>query len=170
VLCELVGIPQRAAERFERRWCEAVNPVGPRHPHCEHYIQILRELDAFITDLVAQARQSEGEDLLHRLVDNADRGALTPGELCVMVFQPLVAGSAPVMTQIGNSVLRLLEHPDALAHCRAHPEALDTAVDELLRVDGSFDLTTWRLNTRPRELFGTEVPAGNPIMVSLAST
>jgi cytochrome P450 len=169
VLCELVGIPRPAAERFERRWCEAVNSVGPRHPHRAHYVQILRELDAFITDLLTQARQSEDENLLRRLVENTDRGELTPEELSSTVFQLLIPGSGPVMTQIGNSALRLLEHPQALAQCRAHPEVLATAVDELLRFDGSFELTTWRLNTRPRELFGTEVPAGDPIMVSLAS-
>ncbi|WP_158886938.1 cytochrome P450 family protein [Amycolatopsis anabasis] len=169
VLCELIGVPGAYRDRFDRRWCEAVNTVGPRHPRRAEYVGILAELDAYIAELLAFKRRAPGDDLISALIARQDAGDLSAGELSSMVFQLLIPGSGPVMTFLGNAVLTLLRHPEQLAELRADPGLLPGAVDELLRFESPFELTTWRLTKQDRRMFGGDVPAGNPVMASLAA-
>lgn len=169
VLCESIGVPAEWSARFERHWCEAVNTVGPSSPRRGAYVQILTELDGYIAELVAFKKQHRGDDLISSLLEHNEAGDLTDEELSSMIFQLLIPGSGPVMTFLGNAVFTLLQRPEQFAELRADPGLLRTAVDELLRFESPFELTTWRLTKQDHELFGETVPAGNPVMASLSS-
>jgi cytochrome P450 len=169
ILCEIIGVPAQWATRFERGWCEAVNSAGPRHPRRAEYVRILAELYAYITGLLAHKREYPCDDLISALIAENQAGALSDAELTSMVFQLLIPGSGPVMTFLGNAVLTLFDHPAQFAELCADPGLLPSAVEELLRYESPFAMTTWRLTTQDRELSGTMVPAGNPVMAVLGS-
>ncbi|MGP8303799.1 cytochrome P450 family protein [Streptomyces inhibens] len=169
VLAEVIGLPQEFADRFDRDWGKVVQPVGPTDPGRPAYEARLRGLQGYIADLVAHKRRELGTDLLSRLVAARDDGRLGREELDSMIFQLLVAGQEPVTNQITTALVTLLRHPGHLAQLAARPELLPRAVEELLRHDSAFELTTWRFFAEDADLHGTRIPAGDSVIVSLCA-
>lgn len=179
VLAEVIGLPAELAERFDRDWGKVVQPVGPQDPGRPAYEARLRGLQTYIAEVVARKRAdcrapgwTEGEDLLGRLVAAHDAGELSREELDSIVFQLLVAGQEPVTNQITTMLITLLRHPEQLAALLAgldEPGRLARAIEELLRHDAAFELTTWRFFAEDSDLFGTTVPAGDSVIVSLCA-
>ncbi|WP_405362197.1 cytochrome P450 [Kitasatospora sp. NBC_00085] len=178
VLAEAIGLPQELAVRFDRDWGKVVQPVGPLDPGRPAYEGRLRGLQTYIADVVAHKRAhydpaGPDADLLGRLVAACDAGELSREELDSMVFQLLVAGQEPVTNQITTMLITLLRRPDQLARLRdgiaADPGLLTRSVEELLRHDAAFELTTWRFFAEDSDLHGTSVPAGDSVIVSLCA-
>lgn len=169
VLAEVIGLPGEFADRFDRDWGKVVQPVGPADPGRAAYEARLRGLQRYIAGLVAHKRRERGADLLSRLVAACDDGRIEPAELDSMIFQLLVAGQEPVTNQITTALVALLRHPRQLAELAARPELLPRAVEELLRYDSAFELTTWRFFAEDADLHGTRVPAGDSVIVSLCA-
>lgn len=169
VLAEVIGLPAELAGRFRREWCKVVQPIGPRDPGRSTYEARLRGLQGYIADVVAHKREHQGDDLLTRLVLTRDTGELSREELDSMVFQLLVAGQEPVTNQISTALMALLRHPVQLARVRDQPDLLPQAVEELLRYDSAFELTTWRFFAEDADLHGTRVPAGDSVIISLCA-
>ncbi|MGW9213401.1 cytochrome P450 family protein [Embleya sp. NPDC055664] len=170
VLAEVIGLPAEFAARFRREWCKVVQPVGPGDPRRAGYEALLRELQGYIADLVADRRADPDDDgLLGRLVAAHAAGRLIRAELDSMIFQLLVAGQEPVTNQISTALITLLRHPGHLDRLHEDPTLLPTAVEELLRYDSAFELTTWRFLAADDDLHGTAVPAGDSVIVSLCA-
>lgn len=169
VLAEVIGLPREFEERFDRDWGKVVQPVGPSDPGRPAYEARLRALQQYIADLVVRKRAEQGEDLLSRLVAARDNGRLGQEELDSMIFQLLVAGQEPVTNQITTALVTLLRHPAHLAELAGRPELLPRAVEELLRYDSAFELTTWRFFAEDADLHGTRIPAGDSVIVSLCA-
>ncbi|WP_369252090.1 cytochrome P450 [Streptomyces sp. R41] len=169
VLAEVIGLPAELAARFDRDWGKVVQPVGPTDPGRPRYEARLHGLQSYIAEVVAHKREHWDDDLLSRLVVARDRRELTQKELDSMIFQLLVAGQEPVTNQITTALIALLRHPDQLVRLRDEPELLPRAVEELLRYDSAFELTTWRFFGKDSDLHGTEVPAGDSVIVSLCA-
>ncbi|MFI6820595.1 cytochrome P450 [Micromonospora sp. NPDC050187] len=169
VLSTVIGLPPHLARRFRREWCRVVQPVGPKSPHRAHYIGLLHGLQAYIAEVEADRRADPGDDLLSRLVEANDDGRLSNEELASMIFQLLVAGQEPMTNQINTAMVALLTHPEALERLAADPALLPRAAEELMRYDSAFELTTWRFFAEDSDLFGTRIPAGDSVIVSLAA-
>ncbi|GAA4554486.1 cytochrome P450 family protein [Amycolatopsis samaneae] len=169
VLAEVIGLPPVLAKAFRREWGQVVAPVGPADPGRPRYEGLLRGLQGYIAEVTADKRANPGEDLLSSLVRAQDEGTLTVEELDSMVFQLLVAGQEPVTNQLGTALMTLLRHPEKLAELRDAPELLPSAVEELLRFDSAFELTTWRFFAEDSDLHGTRIPAGDSVIVSLCA-
>ncbi|WP_329576982.1 cytochrome P450 [Kitasatospora sp. NBC_01250] len=169
VLAEVIGLPPRLAARFDRDWGKVVQPVGPDDPGRPAYEGRLRGLQAYIADVVADKREHRSADLLGRLVLAQQQGELTKEELDSMVFQLLVAGQEPVTNQLTTMLVTLLRHPGQLAKLREEPALMPRAIEELLRYDSAFELTTWRFLAADSDLHGTRVPAGDSVIVSLCA-
>ncbi|WPB80017.1 cytochrome P450 [Archangium violaceum] len=169
VLAEVIGLPPGLAGRFDRDWGKVVQPVGPTDPGRPLYEARLHGLQRYIADVVAHKREHGEDDLLSRLVVARDRRELSQEELDSMIFQLLVAGQEPVTNQLTAALIALFRHPSQLARLRGNPDLLPHAVEELLRYDSAFELTTWRFFDRDSDLHGTRVPAGDSVIVSLCA-
>ncbi|GAA3062640.1 hypothetical protein GCM10020254_03170 [Streptomyces goshikiensis] len=86
-----------------------------------------------------------------------------------MAFLLLVAGHETTVNLISGGVLSLLRHPDQLAALRADPGLLAGAVEEMLRHDGPVTAAAFRHAAEPLEIAGVRIPAGDSVMLSLAS-
>ncbi|MCP9944197.1 cytochrome P450 [Streptomyces somaliensis] len=178
VLAEVIGLPDAIAARFDRDWGKVVQPVGPADPQRPVYEGRLRGLEDYIAEVVGHKRAHPADDLLTDLVRACEAGEITGEERDSIVFQLLVAGQEPVTNQITTALVALLRHPAELRRLQeavsggtgAAGEALLTrAVEELLRYDSAFELTTWRFFAEDSDLFGTTVPAGDSVIVSLCA-
>ncbi len=77
------------------------------------------------------------DDLLGVLVAAHDDGAMSDDELLGNLILVFVAGHETTTNLIGNGMLTLLHHPGELARLRADPSLGETAVNEMLRFEGS---------------------------------
>lgn len=178
VLAEVIGLPDPIAARFDRDWGKVVQPVGPADPQRPVYEGRLRGLQNYIAEVVEHKRTHPEDDLLTKLVRACEAGQITKEEQDSIVFQLLVAGQEPVTNQITTALIALLRHPAELRRLQeavsgdmsdADQALLARAVEELLRYDSAFELTTWRFFAEDSELFGTTVPAGDSVIVSLCA-
>ncbi|MFE7124751.1 cytochrome P450 [Streptomyces sp. NPDC057617] len=94
---------------------------------------------------------------------------LSEDELMSLAFLILFAGYENTVQLIGNATLALLRHPDQLAALRADPGRTAAAVEELVRYDGPALLAIRRFPVEDLVIGGVTVPAGETVLLSLAS-
>ncbi|MFI1302166.1 cytochrome P450 [Streptomyces sioyaensis] len=173
VICDLLGIPQRDRRDF-LAWSDALLTPDPSRP--EGMKQAIGAMLEFYTGLIAAKRAEPGDDLLSDLIavrddapaaDGSDR--LTEDELTSLAFLILFAGYENTVHLIGNAVLALLDHPDILRQLQQNPAELPTAVEEFLRYDGPGPLAIRRFPTQDLEIGGVRIPAGDSVLLSIAS-
>ncbi|MFF8715824.1 cytochrome P450 [Streptomyces sp. NPDC015184] len=165
VICELIGVPDLDRNAFRRLSNGVVTPASP-----EQEQEAVRAMNAYLGELIGEKRRSPGDDLMSALVRARDEEGdeLSPDELVGMAFLLLVAGHETTVNLIANGVRALLDHPDQLAALRADPGLLDGAVEEMLRYDGPVETATFRYPREQVEIGSRVVPAGEPVLVSLA--
>jgi cytochrome P450 len=128
VICELLGVPYADRDDFQRRAKVGLDVNTTR----EEQIQNLADMDAYMSTLVAAHRKEPGDNLLGGVVrDFGDE--LTDDELVGIGNMLLIAGHETTASMLSASVALLLQHPEQLAVVRDDPEAVDGAVEELLR-------------------------------------
>jgi hypothetical protein len=146
------GIPSdeeqvRDAEGIARYWEYAKRHVdarleNPGEDIMSHYIQRLREVEG---------------------------GRLFSAEHCyTIMLQLLFAGHETTTNSAGNAFRALLEHRDQWEALCADPSLVPAAVDECLRY--ATPVPHWRRTTlREVEIGGVRIPAGETVMIALAS-
>ena len=171
VICELLGIPVADRDSF-RSWSNTLVSGGliADPARVEQVRAAVGQLVAYIVELLADKRSRPGDDLLSALLDGReDTDRLTEEELVSMVFLMLVAGHETTVNLIANGVYLLLTHPDQREQVQADPTLLAGAVEEFLRYESPVQTSTFRVTTEPVSYGGTEIPAGEPVLISLLS-
>ncbi|MGW8952764.1 cytochrome P450 family protein [Streptomyces sp. NPDC055709] len=167
VICDLLGVPHDSRRDF-RDWTDALVAPDPTNPGAAK--QAVVAMLAYFPRLIADKRRMPGNDLLTDLIDVRDDGdRLTEDELTSLAFLILVAGYENTVQLIGTAVLALLDHPAQLAALRDDPARIDDAVEEIARYDGPALLAIRRFPTQDVEAGGVTIPAGETVMLSLAS-
>ncbi|MCZ7416932.1 MULTISPECIES: cytochrome P450 family protein [unclassified Streptomyces] len=169
VICDLLGVPHASRPDF-RAWTDTLITPDPERPEAAR--QAVGAMLRFYTGLISGKRETPGDDLLSDLIavrdDDGDR--LTEDELTSLAFLILFAGYENTVHLIGNSVLALLDHPEALRSLRGRPDTeLADAVDELARFEGPAPLAIRRFPVEDLDVGGVTVPAGETVLLSLAS-
>jgi cytochrome P450 len=128
------------------------------------------EVAAMLRALVEAKQVDPGDDLVSGLIHARDgEESLDSQELLSTIFQLIVAGHDTTASLIGNSVVALLRNPDQLAHLRADPTRIPTAVEEFLRYDAPVPHSTFRYTAAPLTLGGVAIPAGEQVIICLAA-
>jgi cytochrome P450 len=171
VIGELLGVPHEDRDAF-RGWSTAIveGSLSNDQARTQRMQTSLRDLAAYIRGLLARIRQSPADDLLSALLAVRDSGdRLTEDELVSMVFLMLVAGHETTMNLIGTGVFLLLTHPDQRRRLDEDPSLLPNAIEEFLRYESPVQTSTYRVTTEAVELAGVEIPAREPVLISLLS-
>ncbi|MFE3942937.1 cytochrome P450 [Streptomyces sp. NPDC059118] len=165
VICELIGVPDLDRDAFRLLSNGVVTPTSP-----EGEMAAVRAMNEYLGELIEDKRRSPGDDLMSALVRTRDEDgdSLSPDELVGMAFLLLVAGHETTVNLIANGVRALLRHPEQLAALLADPELIGGAVEEMLRYDGPVENATLRFPREPVRIGRRVVPAGVPVLVSLA--
>ncbi|MFE4797274.1 cytochrome P450 [Streptomyces sp. NPDC056708] len=165
VICELIGVPDLDRNTFRKLSNDVVTPSTP-----EQEREAVTAMGVYLAELIEDKRCSPGDDLMSALVRTRDEegDGLSPDELVGMAFLLLVAGHETTVNLISNGVRALLHHPDQLAALRADFGLIDGAVEEMLRYDGPVETATFRFPREPVEIGQRVVPAGEPVLISLA--
>src|SRR6185312_4983384 len=84
--------------------------------------------------MIADRRKALAHDLLSELIRAEDQGdRLDAGEVRMLAFSILVAGTDTTRTQLAASMQVLCEHPEQWALLRDNPELGMKAVEETMR-------------------------------------
>ncbi|MFG3282191.1 cytochrome P450 [Streptomyces sp. NPDC048111] len=168
VISELIGVPDLDRDAFRVLSNQAVAP-----PSGDDGAAAVTEIGEYLAGLIEAKRSaSPADDLLSALIRTRDEGGdqLSHAELIGMAFLLLVAGHETTVNLISNGVRALLTHPDQLAALRADFDGLiDGAVEEMLRYEGPVETATYRFAREEVVIGDARIPAGAPVLVSLAS-
>ncbi|MEW2399989.1 cytochrome P450 [Streptomyces sp. NPDC046862] len=162
VICEMLGVPEQDHKAI-REWSAELFAAG----HPDRIDAATHTLADYMTDLVQAKRRTPDSGLLADLLAARDNGdQLSESEVVSLGLLLLVAGHETTANFIGNAVLALFQHPQALNRLRDHPDLLNGAVDELLRYDNPVNIATFRYTTKAITLGGVHIPAGEPVLIS----
>ncbi|MFF8264870.1 cytochrome P450 [Streptomyces virginiae] len=161
VICELLGVPG-GDRSMVAQWSNDLFAAGrpDRIDSASH------SLAGYMAELVVSKRSTPDGRLLHDLLVRSGEGQVTEAEVVSLAVLLLVAGHETTTDFIGNALLALIQHPDALARLREAPELIPTALDELLRFDSPVSIATFRHSTEALTLGGTDIPAGVPVLIA----
>jgi cytochrome P450 len=177
---DMLGIPQDERSPL-RDW--SLKILGALEPVLSDQqlsggVTAVDEFKTFLRDLVAR-RQHEGVqdpgEILSTLIGATDLGStdhssekLSELELLHNCIFLLNAGHETTTNLIGNGGDLLLRHPDAMRDLAAHPETIDTAIEEFLRMESSNQLGNRRAAADTR-IGETVMPAGTYVHLCIGA-
>jgi hypothetical protein len=177
---DMLGIPQDEREPL-RGWSLAIlgalEPVLSRGQF-DTGVTAVAEFKAYLNEIITARLHRDAHDPAEILSKLIDASAFAPGrageeqmsklELLHNCIFLLNAGHETTTNLIGNAVDLLIRHPDAMADLRAHPEVIDTAVEEFLRMESSNQLGNRRA-ARDTALGGVAMPAGTYVHIGIGA-
>lgn len=166
VICDVLGLPPEDYAQT-KLWSDAlaliVEPVTRREQRIAAGAAA-EELVAYLRGHVARQRARGSRDNLLGLLIAAqdDGGALSDAELLGNLVLLFIAGHETTTNLIGNGTLTLLRHPEQEQCLRAQPELAASAVEEMLRYEGSVNMVS-RHTTAPYAVGDVVIPPGETV-------
>lgn len=165
VIAELLGVPEVDRHKL-RPWSQAIvamYELDHTEEQARAAVQAAEEFSDYLRALAKARLDNPQDDLITALATVEEQGeVLTEDELISTCVLLLNAGHEATVNVIGNGLLALLKHPDALARLQADPSLIPSAVEEMIRYDTPLQLfRRWVLEDLPYKghIFkqGTEV-------------
>lgn len=139
IIAMALGVADDELARFKRWSDDIVMPVGNHSPSLEQirgFVHSTREFTDYFLAEIAERKRVPREDLLSDIANaEIDGEALTDDEQLGMLQQFLVAGNETTTTLITNMIRHLAEDADLQNRVRGNAEAVETLVEELLRLE-----------------------------------
>jgi cytochrome P450 len=172
VIAEMLGIP--AGDRsLLRPWSADIVgmfELNPTEEAARRAVRASLDFSAYLRELIAERRQSPGEDLISALIAAYEEGdRLSEQEMISTCVLLLNAGHEATVNTTGNGWWSLFRHPGQLAALRDAPDVLlSTAVEELMRFDTPLQMfERWVLDDI--EVGGTLIPRGSEVALLYGS-
>jgi len=175
VIADMLGVPKEDQEDFTR-WSRDQVRVYDRSGTMHERIPIMRQgqasmlaMKAYLEDVIAARRREPREDLITMMIQAEEMGdRLTTDEMVVMCIALLVGGNNSTAHLIGNAILTLARHPEAIAQLRADPALIRPAIEEVMRYDSPVQATS-RVAREAIDVGGQTIEAGQNIYVLFGS-
>jgi cytochrome P450 len=170
VIAQLLGIPAQDMPLF-RRWAEGLFSIQgvdsstlPSEELNAQVAPIIREMNTYLLEQIRARRRRPTDDLIGRLTGaRVDGEGLQDDEIVGFAGVLLLAGHVTTTALLGNAVLCLDRHPEALAELRADCALLPDAIEEVLRYRSPFPRLS-RVTTCEVGLGDQVIPAARLVM------
>jgi cytochrome P450 len=167
IIAELLGIPEHLWPRFFL-WSEAAIP-GATDWSDEERQSLQSEMITYLVGEAKARRDAPRDDLISVLAAaEVDGERLTDDELTMFLVQLLVAGNETSRNMLTGGLVALADHPDQWAALADDRSLIAPAVEEFLRWTTPV-VYFMRTTTRPVEVRGVQVGAGEPVVLLYAS-
>jgi len=172
VISDLLGVPEEEWPRFFR-WSEAVIPGATDWPE-EERNRLSGEMVTYLLEAAADRRASPRDDIISELgAAEVDGDRLTDAELGMFLVQLLVAGNETTRNMMSGGLVGFAESPGTWEGLVVRADAganraLPLAVEEMLRWTTPV-VAFMRTTTRPVDLGGRSLGAGEPVLMLYAS-
>ncbi|MEU4489869.1 cytochrome P450 [Streptomyces purpurascens] len=160
VIGELLGVPYSDRQGFQRNAATLLNIDLT----AEHRQEAVRELMAYLRDLLRHKRSWPEEDVLSGL---AAHEGLTADERAGLALLLLIAGHETTTNMLALGAFALLANPAQLAEVRDKEEDAPAVVEELLRYLTIIQHVV-RVALEDIELHGCLIKAGESVTVALS--
>ncbi len=171
VILELMAAPHLDRDRI-KEWSEQLGAFffiradEPRRREiaCEG----VRALVDYLSPVVEERRANRGDDLISFLLGAQERGDLTESDVIATCVLLVFGGHETTMNLIANGTLALMHHPEEWERLRRKPALVSSAVEELLRFDGTVKATV-RWAKEDVEVGGRTLRKGDRVLVALSA-
>jgi len=177
---DMLGIPQGEREPL-RDWSLAIlgalEPVLNRDQF-DVGVKAVAEFKVYLDEIIAHRAKSGETDqaeILSKLIAGADLGSyiksddkLSKLELIHNCIFLLNAGHETTTNLISNGIDLLIRYPDAMRDLRAHPQVIETAVEEFLRMESSNQLGNRRA-VKDASLGGVAMSPGTYVHIAIGA-
>lgn len=177
---DMLGIPQGEREPL-RGWSLAI--LGALEPvlgqeQFDTGVAAVAEFKAYLDDVIVRRQGGSVNDpaeILSKLIAGTDLSSgadhddkLSRLELIHNCIFLLNAGHETTTNLIGNGVDLLIRHPAVMDDLRCHPETIETAVEEFLRMESSNQLGNRRA-VKDTALGGIGMAAGTYVHIAIGA-
>jgi cytochrome P450 len=182
MLVEILGVPLADAPHLFHWADQIVYSADPEFADPEFYSDVSDRVDTdpyrllpfrspvslkvfeYFERLADLRRADPAADVITVLADAMVEGApLTERERGTFLLLLLIAGNETTRHSLTSGVIALAEHPDEYRRLRAHPELIDTAVEEVLRW-ACPQVHFRRTATVDTEIGGVRIAAGEKVV------
>ncbi len=167
VIARMLGVPEADRARF-RRWSDAIvgiqdDPMGGER------MKTMMELRTYFLSVVAERRVRPAGDLISAVAAADASGVRLPDDQVVgFILLLLIAGNETTTNLLGNMLERLVAMPEQWRWLRAHPEGVDSAIEEALRIDSPAQFLI-RVARSDTVVAGQSIRRGEYVLVYLAA-
>ena len=139
IICELLGAPRKDWELFSRLAVDIFKLFnGNLAKDAPAIIAASEEMDAYMTNLIAERRTQPRDDLLSDLINAEEEGdRLSTDELLSMANAILLAGTDTTRNQLGCAVALFAQHPEQFNLLRNNKGLAQQAAEEVMRYLGA---------------------------------
>ncbi len=167
VFADALGLPREGREHLLPYGAMAFNAFGPRNALFERSMADAQPVIAWITEMSRRERLAAGS-IGAQIYACVDAGEISEEEAPLLVRSLLTAGLDTTVHGIGSALLCLARHPDQWARLHADPSLARSAFDEVMRYESPVQ-TFFRTTTRPTEIGGVPIDAGEKVLMFLAA-
>jgi cytochrome P450 len=172
VIAEMLGVPPSDRDLF-KRWSDDLSALVfgglEDDGRYERATTGMLELVEYLNELIDRYTDDPAENLISALVRARDEGdSLTNAEVVATCTLLLFGGHETTTNLIGNSLLALVQHAEALEQLQDEPESLRVAIEEFLRYDGPAKAVA-RVMVEDAELRGRRLQRGERVFLVTAA-
>ncbi|TDC40886.1 cytochrome P450 [Actinomadura sp. KC345] len=171
-LAHLLGVPEADRARFDP-WVSALTTLQDDGLDLKALkggaVKAVAEMFAYFTDVIAARRAAPSDDLISALTTaEADGERLTDWDILGFCFVMVAGGNDTTGNLISHGVALLDGDHAQRERLAADRSLIPNALMEFLRLEGSVQ-ALGRTTTRPVTVHGTEIPAGEKVMMLYGS-
>jgi cytochrome P450 len=171
IIGEMLGVPRSDREQFRGLVADLVVvfelDVSDAQIAAADHAQLV--VEEYFLGLIDEKRRNPGEDLLSGLVQvEIDGDRLNDRELTTMALLLFAAGFETTTNLFGNGLYGLLSNSGQIEKLRADPGLFPNLPEELLRYDGTVQVTN-RVAETDVEVAGVTIPAGDQVFPIVAA-
>jgi cytochrome P450 len=172
VTAEMLGVPVNDSEQLRLWSADFAEMLGNFQHNPGRAARVLKSLEEMTAYFRAAIRNLDAKcrsGLIGAFLSAKQSGdQLTEEEVIANTIITMVGGQETTTNMIGNGLLALLRHPDALEQLRADPSLIPSAVEEMLRYDSPSQHTA-RLAPDDCELRGKLIRKGQAVVAVMAA-
>lgn len=171
VILRLMGAPDLDRDRI-KDWSEQLGTFffiradEPRRR--EIATEGVTALVDYLTPVVEDKAENPDDGFVSLLLQAEKEGKLTREDVVATCVLLAFGGHETTMNLIANGTLALIRHPEEWERLRREPDLVPSAVEELLRYDGSVKATV-RWAREQAEVGGKTIRAGDRLLVALSA-
>jgi hypothetical protein len=164
IFTEMMGLPMNQAPRFHN-WKNILLHGHHDDPEGTIRARAGQELNEYLVALLAERKQTPGEDIISTLhAAEVDGDKLTDEEILDMTYLLFLAGLDTVASSLGLHFLNFAQRPDLRGQLAGNPAVIPFAVEEMLRVESL--ILAGRTATQDVEIGGQLIRKGDRVLIN----
>jgi len=172
VTAGLLGVPledHRQLKSWSATFAEMLGNFQHNPDRVRDVLKCVADMTGYFRDAVREQERNPHDGLIRSLMDaEVDGQRLSEDEVIANTIVTMVGGQETTTNLIGNGILTLTRQPDKMAQLRAHPEIIESAVEELLRYETPSQHTA-RIVKQDTEIGGKLMKKGEAVMAVMAA-